>query len=599
MATPSARLHSVLSRFEQGRWQLAAIFVALLLTSPVLFGDFALDDFILRAQLEHAPSIEGAGSGPLDLFVFADGDVARNQALMDRGAGLPWWTHPEAKGAFFRPLTSLTHWLDAALWPGLAWAQYAHSLVWFAVVLLAARWVYLRLGMRPWVVGVAVLIFALDEAHGSVVGWIANRNSLIATACALIALAAHHQASRERPWRNAALALMAFALGLAATEFAVGVLGYLVAHALLVDERPAKVRFLSLLPYAGVVLGWRVAYSAMGYGAYGLGSYIDPVGDTGRFLAVLPFRVTQLLSSQLGGPSADFEPLLPAELAPALLLVAAVGLGVAAWALYPTVRSDKRMQFWAIGAALAAVPVSATWASDRLLWFVGLGVAPIVAAALDAGLRRGLWSPGHRVRGVLLGAFALAHLVAAPAQLPVRATSMSSLGQQVAKVDASLPSLPEVENQTFVLLDPPVSVYASYLQVRRAVHGDPRPKHLYWLAPRTSEVEITRLDEKRLRVRTSAGFLNTTFERHYRDPKYEMPIGHRVELSEVTIEVIELTDDGRPRACDFVFRESLDAARYRFFRWKELGFVPHQVLKVGETLRLAPIPLIDVMLGGK
>ncbi len=595
MTTASARLYRVLGKLENRRARLVVIAAALLLTSPALVAGFALDDFILRAQLENVASPEGAGAGALDLFVFADGDRARNLALIDRGAGLPWWTHPEAKGAFFRPLTSVTHWLDSVLWPGVAWLQLAHNLVWFAAVLFAARLVYRRLGGTAWVAGVALLVFALDETHGSVVGWIANRNSLIATTCGLLALAAHDRARREGRWSSAVLAALALAAGLLSTEFAAGVLAYLLAYAVFVDESPWPKRLLSLSPYAGIVVVWRVIYSLRGYGAHGLGSYIDPVGDPLRFLSVLPSRMATLIASQLGGPPADFGPLFPPSLEPVLMAQAVFGLLVAAWLIWPVLRSDRRMRFWALGAVLAAVPVSATWASDRLLWFVGLGAAPLIAATIGAGLKTGLWALGHRFRGVVVGAFAFAHLLVAPLQLPMRTQSMGNLGKQLAAADASLPADPVVAERTVVILDPPVSLFASYLPVRRAVLGQPAPKHLYWLAPRTSELEITRMGLQRLRVRAEEGFLSSIFERHYRDPMYRMPVGHRVELSEMTVEVVELMPDGRPRVCDFVFREPLESERYQFFEWNQGGFRPHVLMAPGQSVRRSPVYLVDLL----
>lgn len=591
--TASARLAELLGRLQRPRAQVAVLALALALCSPIFFGDFVLDDYILRAQLEGAPSPEGAGRGPLDLFVFADGDRTRNLELIDRGAGLPWWTLPEARGAFLRPLSSATHWLDAQLWPGIVVPQYLHSLAWFALVLELARRLYARLGTNEWIAGVAFAVFALNEAHGSVVGWLANRNSLIATACGLLALLAHDRARREGSAAHGLVAAIAMAAGLAAAEFAVGAVAYLIAYALFVDEATLRKRALSLLPYAGIVLLWRLAYSAAGYGAHGLGSYIDPIGDPLRFAAVVPERLVALLASQMGGPSADFGPLFPPQVAPALLIVAVVSVVVGMWLLFPTVRRDRTMRFWACGSVLAAAPICATWSSDRLLWFVGLGAAPLIASTISTALQAGLWSPGHRLRGALVGSLALGHLVAAPLQLPIRAWSMNNLGRKVAAADASLPTDAGVEVQTFVILDPPVPIYASYVPVRRAVRGEPAPKHLYWLVTRTSGATIERLDERTLRVTVDRGFLDSIFEQHYRDPTFEMPVGHRIELSEMTVEVVQQTADRRPSVCDFTFRKPLN--EYRFFRWTADRYQATEAPPVGQAIRLPPIALFDLL----
>src|SRR3569623_760122 len=111
------------------------ILVGLGLAAPCLTADFTADDHLHRVVARADTGIAGLRSRPLDLFVFADGDPHTNAVLRDGGL-FPWWTAPDLKLAFFRPLTSATHALDHALWPDNPAAQHAHNLAWLALALV-------------------------------------------------------------------------------------------------------------------------------------------------------------------------------------------------------------------------------------------------------------------------------------------------------------------------------------------------------------------------------------------------------------------------------------------------------------------------------
>ena len=130
---------------------------------------------------------QGTAAG---LFRFVDGDPRHVRAAMELGL-LPWWTDPGLKAIFFRPLAALTHALDYRLWPGSALLMHAHSLAWFGALVLAAALFYQRLLGRSITAGLAALLFAVDSAHGTPVGWLANRNSLLAAFFGVLTLLAY------------------------------------------------------------------------------------------------------------------------------------------------------------------------------------------------------------------------------------------------------------------------------------------------------------------------------------------------------------------------------------------------------------------------
>ena len=74
-----------------------------------------------------------------------------------------------------------THWLDYQLWPDAPWMMHAQSLVWLAGTVLIAGLLYRRIEAVPWVAGLAVLLYAVDDARAAPASWIANRNALVAS----------------------------------------------------------------------------------------------------------------------------------------------------------------------------------------------------------------------------------------------------------------------------------------------------------------------------------------------------------------------------------------------------------------------------------
>src|SRR5687767_6253480 len=109
------------------------IALALLLTSTSLALGFSVDELYQRVALnEHAP-IRGMQRAPWDLYTFASG-AEEARLMMEQGA-FPWYTDPDFAIAFFRPLSSLSLWLDHTLWPNNTAVMHLHSMLWYTLLL--------------------------------------------------------------------------------------------------------------------------------------------------------------------------------------------------------------------------------------------------------------------------------------------------------------------------------------------------------------------------------------------------------------------------------------------------------------------------------
>jgi hypothetical protein len=140
------------------------------------------------------------------------------------GLGLPWWTYEGARCAFLRPLASLTHAVDYALFPHGVALMHVHNLFWFGVMIWAAGRAYGAMLDSRLVAAIALTMFAFDSSHGMAVSWISNRNALLSGALSFATLYCHQHARRSGSRRYTFAAWLAFALALLSGELALALL---------------------------------------------------------------------------------------------------------------------------------------------------------------------------------------------------------------------------------------------------------------------------------------------------------------------------------------------------------------------------------------
>ncbi len=621
MFTDPDRLERILTGLQRPRALLTVAAVALALVLPSLGDRLVLDDHVLALLLRDDPGIAGFQQarrdtsplpvGPLNLFAFTTGEPEANRALRNEGALLPWWVDEGHLNAFLRPVSSLTHWLDFQLWPGSPRLMHLHSILWYGALLLAASLLYRRLAAAPpALAGLAFLLFALDDAHGATVSWIANRNALVAVTLALPALIAHHRFRSEGWLPGAYLGPLWLAVGLLGGESALSICGYLLAYALFLDRGVPFRRLLALSGYGAVLGLWLLTFRLLNLGSYGSGGYSDPIHEPLTFLKSLCFNLPVLLSAQLGLPLADLAFWADPALGPALLLLSLLTVGGLGWLLLPLLGRDPVCRFWTAGTLLAALPLAASLPGERLLLGVGVGASPLIGALLlDAlGARRaqggqgpassrkpiGGRAQGPALRGgraglrprLVLLFLVPVHLLLAPALLPVRAHSMELLGGVVERAERSIPATADIRDKSIIIVNAPFDIMASYVQVMRESEGHNRPRHLYWLATASSPLRLTRTDARTLRIEPREGFLRTPLELHYRGDPGALGRGTVVDMPGMRTTVEEVTRDGRPRAVSFAFDRALESPRYLFLVWNDGAYRPCELPAIGEIVRL-------------
>jgi hypothetical protein len=563
------------------------------LVAPAIGPRLVLDDFVLSLR-ERGDAISPglpAGGG---LFTFASGDRDQNRLMMEQGVLLPWWSSTELEIAFFRPLSAFFHRLDAALWPSLPALMYLHSVSWLGLMLYLAAKLYRHIERDSLLALVAAALYAIDDVHGPVVSWLSNRNALIATCLGLAALLAHARAraTGHRPSRW--LSPLWLAGALFAGEFGLGCVGYLAAYTLFLDRGSAWRRAVSLAPHAGALLFWYAWYRSSGAGVHASGLYLHPLHDAGAFAAALPRRLLMLLGAAFGPVPSDLFLLDPPD-SPGLWLGLGGGvLVLVTAALGRALRYDARARFWLAGMLLAALPVAATFPSDRLLLLVNLGAFPLLARLVSPLLvatpvALALW---RRVVG--LGCLFI-HAVLSPLALPCRARQMQILARSLEQATACLDDIPDLAGRTVIILSTPVDLYASYIQVERAWRRLPRPKHLYWLTSASSDVQLTRIDASTLRLEREAGFWSTPLERLYRAHDERLAPGATIALPQMSATIERITDAGLPESIRFRFEQALESPEYVLLSWQGERFEPIRLGLSEPALQLRAANLMQTL----
>jgi hypothetical protein len=229
---------------------------------------------------------------------------------------------------------------------------------------------------------------------------------------------------------------------------------------------------------------------------------------------------------------------------------------------------------------------------------IGFGAAPLIARLLlqarilspDASLPHGPW------RGFVSALIAL-HLIVAPLLMPIRASAYHVVAAVSERLDRSLSREPNIREQTVVVLNAPMNIFLSYLQIARVWRDEPRPGHLYWLSTASSGTHVTRTAADELLIEQTDGFLARPEDTHYRADLRSLGSSAVIQRPGMQIQIVDSLPDGRPSRVRFRFAAPLEAAQYdlRVFRGGEL--VPFLPGPIGQRVTLPKEDFAQVLLG--
>ena len=596
--------------------------LALVLCAPTLRTGWATDDLIHNAMLNPQHPIKGKGfyldsnrfrPAIMTLFRWFAGDLTRK--FTDYGV-LPWWTHPESQCSFWRPLSAVTHWLDAKLWPASPAAMHLHSALWYGGLVFLVALAYRGLMKPAWTAGFAALAFAINQEGYQATAWIAARNSILAILFVALTVRLYHCHAQRRSFGWGLAALSSLAVGFLAGEAAVAAVVYLVSYALTMDERSWPARIASLAPSFTLLVAWRVAYRATGFGVSHSGFYLDPGSDPLRYAFNLvewgPLVLLDVVTGPILVPYASLAPAMK----PWFWAAGVLALARVAVAFLPLIRAERAARFWAIGLALALIPACATTApSDRVTLGVMFGFAPLAAMFVTGVATDAAWVPRGSVVRRFLQAIAVL-LFACHVVLPLSGHA-KRLFHLVA---GSRPAAPFTEAvfhapaQELVIVTSPYVMHLAYIPFQQAQDGIELPSHIRTLSSSLRDVTLRRIDTNVLEIASTGspliparprrsdcppgfpsshplyhGWLISTFRA---DGLCFAP-GDRTALTGMTVVVDRVNDRGLPMETTFTFDRSLDDVRYHWVFWNTAQdlYAPFTPPRVGEQIRL-PGPFV-------
>jgi hypothetical protein len=575
------------------RFPLYVSILAIVLVTPSIWSGLQVDDFFHRLILMDLQPYPDIAVDKWDLFHFTPGEPEHNQSMMEKGL-LPWWSSPVFHAAFWRPVTVATHRLDYILWPNSPVLMHIQSILWYGALIFCAALLYRRMPGPANTAAFAALLYALDDAHGFPVGWIANRNGVIAALFGVTALIFHDAWRRHQIRFALPVACLSLSAGLLSAEAAVGITAYFIAYSVYLDEGSVSRRFASLLPYTLIIVIWLIARHHLGYGVDGSELYIDPLSDTLRFLNALWSRLPLLLASQLFLPMASAANFLPGNLIVATWIISLLILVTMAWFLKDIIRSDRIARFWTLGMCLSLIPVSATFPHERLLFFCGLGGMGLLAQfILHPGIESGTASKSrshHRFVRILVGLLICVHLILSPIHLAVSSQSPKYLGLAFTQTADTIRIPEDADKRDLILVNPPIPFAAQYVPVLRILNGQSVPLHTRALAPGDGTLICRRLDDRTIVLKPENGFVSAPFDDLFRDIARPFKIGDTIVLDGVSVKILEVLPDGRPAEAAFIFNVTLEDSSLMWFHHDQDGYRAFRPPPIGERMILPAQP---------
>ena len=581
---------------------------------PTLNSGLLRDDYLHRTLLlglESFPGSQEEAFGPVDAanklfsFFYDGNDLLENAKAY---GNIPWWTDPELKVSFWRPLAAITHWLDYQLWPDSPALMHLHSTFWYLLVgMLLGVWL-IKLGVSNLALWLAMLLYVFDASHVHAVGWLANRNILIATCFGLLSMICLTHWSVNRSSLQLVAALSFYLATLLSAEAGISTLGLVIPFLLVIDKNTVAQKLMAFIGFVLVTAAWRIVYSELGYGAIHSGFYVDPINDTPNFIHTLLINGPIMLYEQL-----IRVPSLSMLMSPAVeinqAVISFVVLIITALLFLPMLIKNKLALYGLLVAIIAVPPACATIVSGgRLMFFFGIGVT-LTCAIWFAGLKQNeeWFQKGKLYRGfAYLWSGLIVIAISAGTGFVWYSKVASAFGPEKPPFNIHSNIVEDVsEDQVVVIVNPPVLFEQMYMPLKADYFGLAKPEQMISIVPGLTPISLKQEGQKLILEnpqgfliagdadwpaaglpQNSLAFLAKRADRFFVSNHKQIDYQKRYNLRDIVLTVVATTENGDPSKVEVEFPQSLNSEKYVVLWWdweakvyKDLSELSNPIIK--------------------
>jgi len=585
-------------RRQSARLAVLLVLLGIALHARSLGWGFLYDDFMHQSRLRYGERF--AELSPWNLYDY--GTCSRPGDSLYRSGLHPWWTDPDFRVRFLRPVASLSLRLDYRLYGSWAPGYHFTNLALFGVLLALAFRLFRDVGVPPRAALWALAFLACEDVLAIPVGWIANRNAILSSIFTVGAVLAVHRYRRGGCRTVLALGVASFLLACGSKES--GLIGLpLIGFYLLVCEAPegesvarGLIRVMrSAVPwlFAAAAAAYLAAYAAGGYGTNSR-LYTTVWGEPLTYLKRLTVLAPVALTGLFFGVPADLVFARPA----AALRVLAIGLPallLAALFCVRFLRGSRPALFAAVWALLALVPVAGVTTGDRLLVNACIGTSMLLGLLLDrlGGIPGSIKERRYGSLAVV-AFFVLAGIVLSAPMIRLRGGLFHKLAARDREAIANTEiQSPAREHRSAFLLNVPGAFFAlTFLPTWTMMHDDPSAAVGYLQMGRRP-LTLRRENERSLVIEYGgSGLLSNRYEMLFRTTPEPPAPGTVFESAEFNATVMETGPEGI-RSARLDFKRALEDASYVFLAWRNGRMRRVEMPGPGETLELgAAIPVV-------
>ena len=598
------------ARFNQPPWQVrfgaGPSFYAVFLLSVLLglcvrpyaftVGPIA-DDYAQLGMLKgYYPSARSA----FDLFDFNDGTSA-DLSRLTRSGFFPWWSHPQLRLSMWRPLSSGLMWFDLHVFGENFRLHHIHTGLWW----VALVWVVATIWRRALPFGtftLALALFVVDEAHGVLLAWLANRNAVAGSVFALAALSIYVSLREGDRRRGYVWVVLSYTLALGFGEYALTFVGYFIAYEWFRGQGNRWQRIRSLTAIFVPVGAFLGARALLGYGPRNSGIYVDPSVEPLQFLAAAAQRIPIFAADLSIALRSDYwtfglpwtDSLVRARVVPfewstslspwrqVHLGVGTLALGVCVALSVSTLRGRSRRDplWWlSIGAALSLIPAAAPFPSSRLVVAALVGFCPVLATFVAQNIRKRRSAPIAAALLVLHATIPTWQTFTETRNLSFAADAVRSAVRGMHVDNELLP------RQRMVVMNAVDASLGFYIPLIRRAENLPAPERCWVLSGSPTPMSLIRTSLNAFTLIMVAGQSATgsSYEQMFRAFRDPLQVGDVFDVDGMRVEVLSAREGGFVSA-RFAFDRSLDDPSLVFVRAGPSGIERLRMPAVGQSV---------------